>query len=158
MISPVTGEVIFSDGLRFRPHEPLRASHIRDACSHTQLPIPGWTQHLLGVHSSDHGSFEVEAVSDRDSRIQAVLVSHSHYFYQPGTPDDLERRVFHEGVIGADLHGQREFPWGEAFCKLDTAHNQDWLVVIYTVGPQVPLHHAELRRYLYAHASLSENR
>jgi hypothetical protein len=104
------------------------------------------------VHPSDRGSFEVEAVSDRDSRIQAVLVAHSHSFYQRGTPNDSERRAFHESVIGSDLHGQQEFSWGKAFCRLDTEHNTDWLVVVYTVGPQVPLHRAELLRYLREHA------
>jgi hypothetical protein len=158
MISPVTGEVVFSDGLRFSPHEPLSESHIQDARSHSQLPIPGWTQHILGVHPSSHGPFEVEAVSDRDSRIQAVLVAHAHSFYQPGTPNDSERRAFHESVIGSDLHGQQEFSWGKAFCRLDIEHNKDWLVVVYTVGPQVPLHRAELLRHLREHEPFSNSR
>ena len=87
MISPVSGEVVFADGLRFSPHEALSANHIRDARSHSLLPIPGWTQHLLGVHPSHHGPFEVEAISDRESRIQAVLVAHIHSFYQRHTPN-----------------------------------------------------------------------
>jgi len=158
MISPVSGEVAFFDGLRFGPHEALSESHVRDARSHTMLPIPGWTQHLLGIHPSDHGSFEVEAVSDRDSRIQAVLVAHSHSFYQPDTPSDSERRTFHESIIGSDLLGQREFSWGEAFCRLDTTHNKDWLVIVYTVGPQVPLHRAELLRHLREHEPVPGSR
>jgi hypothetical protein len=158
MISPVAGEVVFSDGLRFSPHEPLSASHIQDARSHSRLPIPGWTQHILGVHPSEHGSFEVEAVSDRDSRIQAVLVAHSHSFYQPGTPNDSERRAFHESIIGSDLHGQQEFSWGEVFCRLDVEHNKDWLAVVYTVGPQVPLQRAELLRHLREYEPVPNSR
>ena len=157
MISPVSGEVVFSDGLRFSPHEALSANHVRDARSHSLLPIPGWTQHFLGIHPSDHGSFEVEAVSDRDSRIQGVLVAHSHSFYQSGTPNDSDRRAFHESVIGSDLLGQREFLWGEAFCRLDTEHNKDWLVIVYTVGPQIPLQRAELLRFLYEHESVPDS-
>jgi hypothetical protein len=34
------------------------------------------------------------------------------------------------------------------FCRLDAEHNKDWLVVVYTLGPQVPLHRAELLRRL----------
>src|SRR3954462_2189054 len=122
MISPVSGEIAFSDGLRFSPHEPLSNERAPDIRSHS-LPISGWTQHFLGVHPSDHGPFEVEAVSDGDNRIQAVLVAHSHSFYDPHTPKDSERRAFHESVIGTDLLGQHGFSWGEAFCRLDTEHN-----------------------------------
>lgn len=149
MISPVTGEVVFADGLGFSPHEPLSASHLRDARSHRPLPLPGWTQHLLGEHPSSHGLFEVEAVSDGDSRIQAVLVAHSHPFYRSDTPNDAERRAFHEGVIGSDLHGQREFSWGEAFCRFEGSRNKDWLVIVYHVGPQIPLRRAEFLRHLH---------
>jgi len=158
MISPVSGEVVFSDGLRFSPHEALSASHIQDARSHSLLPIPGWTQHRLGIHPSKHGPFEVEAVSDRDSRIQAVLVAHAHSFYRPDTPNDSERRAFHEGVIGSDLLGQREFSWGEAFCRLDPDHNKDWLVIVYTAGPQIPLQRAELLRHLRGHVLVPDSR
>jgi hypothetical protein len=158
MISPVTGEVAFSDGLRFSPHEPLSDGRIRDARSHSQLPIPGWTQHILGIHASEHGFFEVEAVSDRDDRIQAVLVAHSHSFYQPDTPNDSERRAYHESVIGSDLHGQQEFSWGEAFCRLDAEDNKDWLVIVYKVGPQVPLQRVELLRHLREHEHLPSSR
>ncbi|HSI15763.1 MAG TPA: hypothetical protein VK961_27190 [Chthoniobacter sp.] len=122
------------------------------------LPIPGWTQHLLGVHPSEYGLFEVEAVSDRDSHIQAVLLAHSHSFYQSDTPSDSERRTFHEGVIGSDLLGQREFSWGEAFCRLDTGNNKDWLVIVYTIGPQVPLPRAELLRHLREHEPIPYTR
>jgi hypothetical protein len=148
MISPVTGEVVFSDGLRFSPHEELSAEHIRDAVSHAQLPIPGWTHHLLGIHPAAYGRFEVEAISDRDSRIQAVMAAHLHPFYRLDTPEDSERRVFHEGIIAQDLHGQREFKWGTVYSKLEIKNNKDWLVIVYTTGPQIPLQEAQLTRYL----------
>lgn len=61
------------------------------------------------------------------------------------------RIAFPESVIGSDLPGQREFSWGEAFCRLDTEHNKDWLIIVYTVGPRIPLHRAELLRELYEH-------
>jgi hypothetical protein len=154
MISPISGEVVFSDGLRFSPHEALCEAHIRDARSHSMLPVPGWTQHVLGGHPSEHGRFEVEAVSDRDSRIQVVLLAHSHPFYQSDTPGDAERRTFHESIIGTDLLGQREFSWGEAFCRLDAKNNRDWLVIVYTAGPQVPLQRAELLRHLREHETI----
>src|SRR5215218_2862323 len=101
MISPVTGEVVFSDGLHLGPHESLSHSgDIRgEACSYSPLPIPGLTHHVIGVHASDHGSFEIEVVSDPESRIQMVFLAHSHPFYLPGTPNDSERRAFHEGIL-----------------------------------------------------------
>lgn len=34
---------------------------------------------------------------------------------------------------------------------VDIEHNKDWLIVVYTVGPQIPLHRAELLRELYEH-------
>jgi hypothetical protein len=151
MISPVTGEVLFSDGVRFSPHDPLSRRHLHHARAHVSLPIPGWTQHFLGIHPSDRGSFEIEAVSGPESRIQAVLLAHSHSFYQPDTPNDSERRAFHQGVIAADLCGQREFSWGQAFCRLEPTPNKDWLVVVYSIGPPVPLYHAALLRHLREH-------
>lgn len=151
MISPITGEVAFTDGLRFSPHEPLSEAHIKDARTHVQIQIPGWTSHVLGAHSSSYGVFDVEAVSDEESRIQAVLVSHIHSFYESGTANDSERRAFHESIIARELHGQQEFSWGTVFCRLLAQHNRDWLVVVYNIGPHVPLHRAELLRHLREH-------
>jgi len=145
MISPVTGEVVFDDGLHFAPHEELTVNHIRDARSHLLLPIPGWTHHVLGTHAGSFGRFEVEAVSDRDSRIQVVLLSSA-------TPEHSEHRMHHQEVIGTDLFGQREFPWGEVFCRLDPALHKDWLVIAYASGPQVPLHRPRVLPHLYEHA------
>jgi hypothetical protein len=138
MISSITGEVAFSNGLAFRPHLVLSGEHLKDASKHLQLPIPGWTHHRLGTHPSEHGDFDVEAVSDFDCRLMVVLVSHVHPFYQTGTPGDSERRAFHEGVIATDLHGQCEYSWGEAFCHYDAAGKKDWLVIEYAQGPLVP--------------------
>jgi hypothetical protein len=157
MISSVTGEVVFADYLQFSPHEALSAEHIQGALSHSLLPIPGWTHHFLGEHPSNYGPFEVEAVSDRESRIQTVLVRHAHPFYEPDTPEDSERRAFHESVIGSDLHGQQEFSWGEVFCHLDIKQNKDWLIVVYKVGPQVPLRRAELLRHLREHEGIPDS-
>ncbi len=101
--------------------------------------MPGWDQHNLGFHDSEFGKFEVEVASGPEGRIHIVFLAHSHAFYQPATPDDNERRTFHEGVINKDLRGQREFAWGEALCRLDREANLDWLLVAYTQGPHVPM-------------------
>jgi hypothetical protein len=135
MISRSTGEVNFQD-LRILPQAVLQSSAIQK--SHA-LPLPGWIQQFLGVHDSEHGSFEVEAVSDAQQRVQMLLLAHSHPFYQPDTPDDAERHAFHEGIIDSDLSGQREFSWGAVLCRLDTKANKDRLVVAYTIGPHVPM-------------------
>ena len=83
--------------------------------------------------------FAVEALSADDDCIHVVLLSHRHRFYEAGTPDDAERRAFHEGVVNADLAGQREFTWGEVICRLETRAKRDWLVVAYNRQPRVPL-------------------
>ncbi|MEP6668588.1 MAG: hypothetical protein ABJF10_05510 [Chthoniobacter sp.] len=155
MISPVTGEVVFDDGLHFAPHEELTERHIRDARSHLLLPIPGWTHHVLGTHASSAGPFEVEAVSDRDSRIQVVLLSCA----TPPLPrlpsaaaGTSAHQLYHEIVIALDLFGQREFSWGEVFCRLDPAVRKDWLVIAYASGPHVPLPRARVVPHLHEHA------
>jgi hypothetical protein len=114
------------------------------------LPIPGWMQHVLGVHPSDHGRFKVEAVSDDDCRIQAVLLSHcAGYDHPDDAGADRARRAYHEGIIASDLYGLRGFAWGDVFCRLqDERKKRDWLFVIYAEGPQVPLHPPDLPQYL----------
>lgn len=142
MIAPDTGEVSFHDGLRIRADDPLAA--LLDTLGESPplpsipLPIPGWHQHWLGPHASDRGTFEVEAVSGPAGRVHLVFLAHSHPFYRPGTPQDSERRAYHEGVIAADLRGQREFAWGEVFPRLERDDTKDWLIVSYTQGPKVP--------------------
>jgi hypothetical protein len=146
MISRITGEVTFHDELRIQPHAPVPTGFLHDS---RDFIVPGWRGYDLGVHDSDHGKFEVTTVSDDQCRVQLVLLSHFHPFYRPDTPADAERRAFHEGVIGADLGGQREFSWGRVYCRRDPAANKDALIVTYSPGPQVPtpdvpnLHHLE---------------
>jgi hypothetical protein len=154
MITPVTGEVSFDDGLRIAAHTLitsllglLPASQV----SARPLPIKGWRQYNLGEHSSDFGKFAVEVVTSFERRVEGVFLSHCHEFYDATTPDDAERRVFHESVIAADLFGQREFPWGHVFCRLDPQANRDWLVVIYSPFSAVPLYEREVYRVLFAH-------
>jgi hypothetical protein len=154
MISPATGEIVFLDGLSFRPHEVLGEIHLRKAESHAALPIPGWTQHFLGTHDSNHGPFKVRAVSDRESHIHAILVAHEHSFYRPGTPLDSERRAYHEGVLARDLHGQREFSWGEVYCRFNPEQHKDWIVIVFAEGPQVPLRPSPVIQALYEHQPL----
>lgn len=156
MISRTTGEIVFANGVVFTPQGELVQEHLIDVRAHHQLSVPGWTLHLLGEHESEHGLFEVQAVSDPACRIQTVLLSHLHPFYGEETPDDGERRAFHEGVLETELGGLREFWWGEVFCRVDGDSNKDWLVVVYKSGPTVPLRPPAFPRHLRTHAPLPE--
>src|SRR5262249_55383914 len=131
MIARSSGEVTFDD-LRIVPQAILAPAEVRR--SHA-LPIPGWSQLVLGIRHFDRGLFEVEAISDQQRRVQVVLVAHQHAFYQADTFNDSERRAFHQGLITTDLAAQREFSWGQVFCRLDSRSNKDWLLVAYTLGP-----------------------
>lgn len=137
MISRVSGDICFSDGMLLRPQQPLH--ELAYPVASESLPIPGWMQHELGVHSCEYGEFEVEVVCGPEHRIYLVLLNHRHSFYEAATAEDCERRVFHHGILAKDLSGQREFSWGQAFCRLDPAKNKNWLVVAYNIGPQVPI-------------------
>lgn len=154
MILPETGEVNFASGLRITAHTPivqLLADLPSSKVSTNSLPIDGWNQHLLGIHESDFGRFEVEVVSGSEDRVEGAFLSHIHPFYRSDTPEDSERRAFHDGVIATDLRGQKEFSWGNVFCRVDPKQNRDWLVVIYTPFSSVPLHQREIYRMLVAH-------
>jgi hypothetical protein len=53
MITPATGEINFSDGLCITAHStmlPLRAAIPAGLVAARSLPVPGWSQHLLGEH------------------------------------------------------------------------------------------------------------
>ena len=153
MIIPSTGEVGFTDGLRITAHsliQPLIVAPSQSVSSRA-LPVRGWNQHCLGEHPSSFGQFTVEVSTGLEQRIEAVFLSHAHHFYDAATPEDSERRTFHEGVITTDLRGQREFPWGCVLCRLDPQANRDWLVVIYSPFCNVPLHQREVYRILFAH-------
>jgi len=147
MISRSNGEATFQD-LRILPQAVLASVDTRQT---HPFPVPGWLHHLLGIRHSDRGTFEVEAVSDLQRRIHVLLLAHSHPFYLADTPEDAERRAFHEEIISSDLAGQREFSWGQVFCRLDDKSNKDWLVLAYTLGPQVPMRAAEVLHHLHAH-------
>lgn len=133
MINRVTGEVSFQSGLHIVPHRAIASPHKSRA-----LSLKGWPRHLLGSHASEHGTFEVEALSKEEERILLVLLSHQHSFYEPNTPGDAERRIFHEGIISKELTGQREFSWGEVLCRFESIFNQDWLVIAYNHGAIFP--------------------
>jgi hypothetical protein len=161
MIDRATGEVGFRSGLHIRPHCSIQSlsgsSEELPKIKTHGLSFGGWKRHVLGVHVSEHGSFEVEALSAEGERIQVVLLAHVHVFYEPDTPDDAERRVFHEGVISSDLAGQREFAWGEVLCRLEAASNKDWLVIAYSREDKVPLQVKEVIFSLRAQESMPEN-
>jgi hypothetical protein len=154
MIIASTGEVYFGKTLSVLPHQPFPSIMVdvkRKGVSRRKLPIEGWTQYMLGIHKSDHGDFEVEVVTGSELRIEGVFLSHHHSFYDPRTPDDAERRIFHDGVIASDLRGQREFSWGHVFCRVDTKANRDWLVIVYNPFSEVPLRAREAYRQLFAY-------
>jgi hypothetical protein len=108
MINHITGEIDFRSRLHILPHcsiQFLSATEPSLKVNTQKLSLPGWKRHVLGFHASEHGSFEVEALSAEDDCIHVVLLSHRHPFYEPGTPEDADRRAFHEGVVGSDLGG-----------------------------------------------------
>jgi len=156
MISPANGEVTFESGLRIDAHAQIGAlsillARISVLPTYRNLPIPGWRQYVLGVHRSEHGDFEVEAsVSDED-RVEALFLSHRHSFYQLGTSDDAERRVYHEGIIASDLRGQKEFSWGHVFCRFNAAIRRDFLVIVYNPFVNIPLDARTIQKVLAAH-------
>ena len=159
MIVASTGEVCF-DGLCVAPHTPVQAilaGAVKTlanplAVKTRKLPIQGWRHNMfLGSTESDCGHFDVEVVTGPEDRVEGAFLSHHHAFYDVHTPNDGERRVFHDGVIASNLLGQREFPWGHVFCRVDNQANRDWLVLIYNPFSQVPLHARDVYRRLFAH-------
>jgi hypothetical protein len=161
MINQVTGEIDFRDGLRILPHcsvQSLSADSGSSPKVKTQkLSLDGWKRHALGFHVSEHGTFEVEALSAENKRIHVVLLSHRHPFYEKGTPEDADRRAFHEGVVSSDLGGQKELAWGEVIFRLETTSNQDWLVVAYHRESRVPLPQKEVLLRLCAHEEIPDD-
>jgi len=154
MITAITGEAAFSDGLQVAPHCTLSAllkTHPGHATSVRELPVEGWKQLVLGIHASDQGYFEVEVAMGPELRVEGLFLSHHHPFYEAGTPGDSERRAFHEGVIATDLRGQQEFSWGHVFCRVDKKSNRDWLVLIYSPFSNIPMHKREVYRILMEH-------
>jgi hypothetical protein len=160
MISRVTGEVDFRSGLRIIPHCSIQSLSAGSESSlkveTRKLSLKGWKRHVLGLHGSEHGTFEVEALSTDDS-VYVVLLSHQHPFYEKGTAEDAERRAFHEGVVSSDLGGQKEFAWGEVIHRLENIFNQDWLVVAYSRESKVPLPEREVLLRLFAHENMPDD-
>ena len=161
MINRATGEVSFQSGLHIYPHRSVQASFAEgqdtSKIQSRKLPLKSWKRHILGFHPSDHGTFEVEALTAEEDRVYLVLLSHSHNFYEKDTPGDAERRAFHEGVIGSELAGQTEFTWGELRCRLELMFNQDWLVIAYNGGANIPLREKEVILNLFAHEKIPED-
>lgn len=156
MITAITGEAAFSDGLQVAPHSlfsDLLKTHPGHATSVRvrELPVEGWKQLVLGIHASDKGEFEVEAAMGPEHRVEGLFLSHHHSFYEARIPADSERRAFHEGVIATDLRGQHEFSWGHVFCRLDKKTNRDWLVLIYSPFSNIPMHKREVYKILTEH-------
>jgi hypothetical protein len=159
MIVRSTGEVSFEGRLRVSAHAPI--AEVVEGLPPTEvvmqpLPIEGWRQYSLGEHAGTLGVFRVEAVTGPERRVEAVFLSHCHSFYETASPGDSERRAFHEGVIASELAGQREFPWGHVFCRLDAETPRDWLVVIYSPFSAVPLQRREVYRVLFEYEGVGE--
>jgi hypothetical protein len=155
MINRVTGEIDFRDGLRVVPHGTIQSLSSGFGPSLKiethRLSYKGWKRHVLGFHESEYGNFEVEALSAEDDCIHVVLLSHWHTFYEAGTPEDAERRAFHEGVVSTDLGGQREFAWGEVLCRLEQPASKDWIVAAYSGEARIPLPEQGVPLRLYSH-------
>jgi hypothetical protein len=144
MINRVTGEVSFPSGLHVIPHRAITSPHRSRA-----LSLKGWKRHILGLQESEHGKFEVEALSKEEDGILLVMLSHEHPYYEANTPADAERRTFHEGVISVELAGQREFSWGEVICRFESIHHRDWIVVAYSRNADIPLADREVLLHLF---------
>lgn len=155
MINRTTGEVGFRGGLHIAPHcriQSLAADvEVPPKIKTQKLSLQNWKRHILGSHVSEHGTFEVEALSSDEDRVQIVLLSHKGAFYETNTPEDAERRAFHEGVVSSDLAGQKEFSWGEVLHRLEAVFNKDWLVIAYSKEAKVPLRVEEVILSLCAH-------
>lgn len=140
MIHRLTGEVAFDNGLILRP-QALFSSILppKKGIRSKFLPVSGWLRFYLGIQQSDHGDMEVELVCGPDLRLHMIVMAHSHSFYRQASPEDSERRAFHEEIILRDLAGQKEFSWGTVRCATDPAENKNWMVIAYTPGANVPL-------------------
>ena len=157
MISSATGEVAFEDGLTLSPEVELLSIYAPGGYRTARLSVPGWTQHFLGVHKADRGSFDVEVVTNAAHQIQTVYLSHEHPSYSADTPRDAERSCYHEAIIDFDLHGQRQHAWGRVFCRYHEQDKVDWLVIAYSFGLHVPLRPPETLQHLHDHAEAPES-
>jgi hypothetical protein len=151
VIAALTGEITFTDGLRLSAHMPLSdlsPQLSRQPDTFFSLSVDRWQHGLLGSHPSEFGDFEVEVVIADEKRVEVVLLSHLHPFYERSTPEDAERRVFHEGVIHADLFDVRYHAWGQVFCRLDEKDKRDWIAIVYSRLTGVPLQEREVFQVL----------
>src|SRR5436190_3858424 len=99
VIDSTSGEIAFAGRLSIVPHVEIKVIAAATQKQTTDLPIEGWHQHWLGIHRSEFGDFETEVVTGPETRVEAVFLTHQHSFYEAGTPEDGERRTFHEGLI-----------------------------------------------------------
>ena len=80
MINRVTGEIDFNSGLHILPHCSLQTLSSDFGPSLKvetyKLSHKPWKRHVLGFHGSEHGNFEVEALSAENESIHVVLLSH----------------------------------------------------------------------------------
>ena len=149
MISSISGEVSFDDGLRIAAHQKIDDFLQAVVSSHAH-PVPGWHQYIFGFHLSEHGRFQVEVAVNGARRIQSVFLSHCDPLYHKDAPDPV-RRDYHARIILADLTGQSEFLWGQIMSKFDIESKREWLIVIYKPFLDVPLHPPWQHRHLAEH-------
>jgi len=145
MICGVTGEIRFN-GLTLRRHQLIDEARVAfEALFPCEIrpdsPHPDFTT-LVPARPcpSAYGNFHLECTFEPSQHLVLITVSHEHRYYEPGTPGDAERQIFHESIIAKDLGGQREFGWGEIldfFCEVEQRHH---IGILYTPGPGVPLH------------------
>ncbi len=160
MIAPGSGEVAFSSRFQITAHaavDALLSALPPRAYTKRPMPIEGWQQYVLGEHDANLGKFSVSIAAGPERRVEAVFLSHCHSFYEKGTPEDSERRAFHEGVIATELFGQREFPWGHVFCRYEPKFHRDWLYLVYNPFSSVPLQEREIYKLLMEHETIVES-
>ncbi len=151
MIDLITGEIQFQDGLVFSPHcsPPEASSDIR-----VTFPITRWNRINYGKRVSEYGLIDVGAVCNEDSAVRLVVMAHIDSSYDASSAGDSARKQFHEYIVSQDLKGQKEFSWGVVHIKDDPKSEQNWLVVVYTPGANIPIKDMEKLLDLSEHSSI----
>jgi hypothetical protein len=155
MLSPITGTIGFNGDFHLVPHQELTKAHFPDALVRPFDTLSGWRYHLLGIHLSAYGPFEVEAVTNHHHRLQVVLLRCAveevpRLKSRASIPS--HRQNIHEEILATDLRGQREFPWGTVYHGDHPDLPKSWLIVAYSPGLHTPLPRFELPLHLFEHA------
>jgi len=155
MIDPQTGVSYFTDGFAIGPE--TRAVEL-GAYRKVSFKIPEWHRHLLGLHLSEYGEFEVESISMSSGHLGVVILRHHHAFYDIPSDGDAERQAFHEGVLVKDLAGQQEFNWGAVLLQTDPEESKNSIFIVYTPDSVVPLNAREVLKTLFEYEKIQNQK